>query len=54
MNVIDLIFEENNPAGVKALMAKLSLCHNTVRLPLVEASVKLQEKINTFIQEYQS
>ena len=54
MEAIDLIFEENNPAGVKALMAKLNLCSNTVRLPLVEASIKLQEKINTFIQEYKS
>ena len=54
MNAIDLIFEENNPAGIKTLMAKLNLCNNTVRLPLVEASIKLQEKINTFIQEYQS
>lgn len=54
MNAIDLIFEENNPAGIKALMTKLNLCNNTVRLPLVEASIKLQEKINTFIQEYQS
>jgi len=54
MEAIDLIFEENNPAGVKALMAKLNLCSNTVRLPLVEASIKLQKKINTFIQEYKS
>jgi len=54
LKAIELIFEENNPAGIKALMAKLNLCNNTVRLPLVEASLKLQEKINTFIQEYQS
>jgi 4-hydroxy-tetrahydrodipicolinate synthase len=54
MKAIDLIFEENNPAGIKTLMEKLNLCNNTVRLPLVEASIKLQEKINTFIQEYQS
>ena len=51
---IDLIFEENNPAGIKALMTELKLCNTNVRLPLVEASLNLQEKMNTFIQEYQS
>jgi 4-hydroxy-tetrahydrodipicolinate synthase len=54
IDAIDLIFEENNPAGIKALMTKLKLCDTNVRLPLVEASLNLQEKMNTFIQEYKS
>ena len=49
MDCINLIFEENNPAGIKALLKELNICKPHVRLPLVEASEQLQEKINIFI-----
>ncbi len=52
MDIIGLIFEENNPAGVKALMNTMGICEPNVRLPLVEATSELQEKINTFIENY--
>ncbi len=52
MDCIDLIFEENNPAGIKALLKELKFCEPHVRLPLVEASEKLQEKIAVFIANY--
>jgi len=52
MNIIDYIFEEGNPAGIKSLLKKLSICEPYVRLPLVEATPELQEKISTFIDYY--
>jgi len=52
MDMMGLIFEENNPAGVKALLKNMGICQRNVRLPLVEASAELQEKINTFIENY--
>lgn len=52
MNSIDFIFEEGNPAGIKALLKKLNICEPFVRLPLVEATNELQEKISTFINYY--
>ena len=52
MNGIDFIFEEGNPAGIKALLKKMSICEPYVRLPLVEATNELQEKISTFIDYY--
>jgi len=51
MDSIDYIFEEGNPAGIKAMLQKLNICTNQVRLPLVEASTKLQEKINQFVDK---
>ncbi|WP_027000380.1 4-hydroxy-tetrahydrodipicolinate synthase [Eisenibacter elegans] len=39
------MYEESNPVGLKALMAQLDLCRPTVRLPLVEASEALHQKI---------
>lgn len=51
MESIDLIFEEGNPVGIKAMFEKLGLCNDTVRLPLVPASKQLKEKINLFINQ---
>ena len=52
MGSIDYIFEEGNPAGIKALLKTLNICSENVRLPLVNASYDLQEKINTFVANY--
>lgn len=47
-----LIFEEGNPAGIKAAMHALGLCNTKVRLPLIEASDSLQNKIDEFMKPY--
>lgn len=49
MPAYDLLFEENNPAGVKTFLSVLGLMENTLRLPLVPVSDRLQEKIKNFI-----
>jgi len=54
MDVTSMIFEENNPAGIKAVFDGLGLCHAAVRLPLVEASDSLKARINTYISNYKS
>ena len=40
------LFEEGNPAGIKALLNSLKYCEKDVRLPLLQASAHLQDKIN--------
>ena len=45
MDVTAHIFEENNPAGIKAVFDALGLARDTVRLPLVVATSQLKEKI---------
>lgn len=42
---IRLLFAEGNPTGVKAVMHQLGLCENILRLPLVEASETLYQKL---------
>ncbi|MEZ4796452.1 MAG: 4-hydroxy-tetrahydrodipicolinate synthase [Flavobacteriaceae bacterium] len=54
MDITSLIFEENNPAGIKAVFEGLGLCKATVRLPLVEATDGLKSKINAYIFNYKS
>lgn len=45
---MDLLFAENNPAGVKAFCAHQGLCENILRLPLVPASAQLMDKVKQF------
>ena len=52
MDVVGYIFEENNPAGIKAVLEALNLCQDSVRLPLVPASNKLKEKIKNFVVNF--
>jgi 4-hydroxy-tetrahydrodipicolinate synthase len=52
MDVIDYIFEENNPAGIKTVLDCLEICKKEVRLPLVIATEDLQVKIADFIANY--
>ncbi|MFI2743447.1 4-hydroxy-tetrahydrodipicolinate synthase [Zhouia sp. PK063] len=49
MNSIDYIFEEGNPAGIKALLSILNVCSASVRLPLVPASEVLTQKLSNFL-----
>ncbi len=52
MDVVDYIFEENNPAGIKTVLQELKITSNEVRLPLVKASADLQSKIAEFVNNF--
>mmetsp|Transcript_943 Transcript_943/g.2300 ORF Transcript_943/g.2300 Transcript_943/m.2300 type:complete len:302 (+) Transcript_943:492-1397(+) len=52
-----LMKQAGNPVGTKQLLAALGICQNYVRLPLVEASTPIRQKMQTIvshktIQEY--
>ncbi len=53
MKIIDLIFSENNPAGIKAVLKQLNISSDTVRLPLVEATDELQKEIASFVNNFE-
>jgi 4-hydroxy-tetrahydrodipicolinate synthase len=52
MDVVDFIFEENNPSGIKTILQALNISSNEVRLPLVKTSSALQEKIAKFVAHF--
>jgi 4-hydroxy-tetrahydrodipicolinate synthase len=52
MDIIDYIFEENNPAGIKTVLQKLGICENNVRLPLVKVSAELEAKISKYVSDF--
>nr|WP_298993827.1 4-hydroxy-tetrahydrodipicolinate synthase [uncultured Polaribacter sp.] len=52
MDIVDYIFEENNPAGIKTVLQELGVCSNYVRLPLVKATTQLTSKIANFVKHF--
>jgi 4-hydroxy-tetrahydrodipicolinate synthase len=45
----ELLFAENNPAGVKAFCYELGLIENFLRLPVTAVSEELHQKIRTYL-----
>jgi 4-hydroxy-tetrahydrodipicolinate synthase len=43
--VIDLLYEEGNPAGIKAVLHQRGLLENHLRLPLISATDDLQKRL---------
>ncbi|WP_026464715.1 4-hydroxy-tetrahydrodipicolinate synthase [Adhaeribacter aquaticus] len=45
VDINPLMYEESNPVGVKAILEMFGICSASVRLPLVEASPSLRDRI---------
>lgn len=52
MEIIDMIFEQGNPAGIKEVFKHLGLCENTLRLPLVPVNEELSIRIENFVNKF--
>ncbi|MEN9684988.1 MAG: hypothetical protein RLZZ28_774 [Bacteroidota bacterium] len=51
LDAYDLMFCENNPAGVKAFMYEQGLLENIVRLPVVPLSNSVHQQIKTYLKK---
>ncbi len=49
--LIELLFTDGNPAGIKAVMNSLGLCQNILRLPLTSVSRQTCTRINTLVED---
>ncbi len=49
--LVELLFREGNPAGVKALLARDGICGSQLRLPLVRASAQLCHDLGAFMEQ---
>jgi len=50
LEAYELLFTENNPAGVKAFLTELGLIENNLRLPLVSLSEGLHQSVKNYLQ----
>jgi 4-hydroxy-tetrahydrodipicolinate synthase len=51
MEIIELLFIEGNPSGVKAMLNIMNICQNNMRLPLVPVSRTIYTRIQKAIEE---
>jgi 4-hydroxy-tetrahydrodipicolinate synthase len=51
LEMIDLLFVEGNPAGIKAMLSTMNICHNNLRLPLVSVSRTTMTRIQKAVEE---
>jgi 4-hydroxy-tetrahydrodipicolinate synthase len=51
MEILELLFIDGNPAGVKAMLSNLNLCQNNLRLPLVNVSKPIYTRIQKAMEE---
>ena len=49
MDAYDIMFSENNPAGVKAFLYEMKMLENVVRLPVVPLSASLQQEVKKYL-----
>lgn len=49
MSAYELLFAENNPAGVKAFLTELGIIENYLRLPVVPLSEGLSQKVKLYL-----
>ncbi|MCF8463988.1 MAG: 4-hydroxy-tetrahydrodipicolinate synthase [Flavobacteriales bacterium] len=49
-DIVNLLFAEGNPAGVKCALHALGVCEENVRLPLVQVSDKLRSELSALVK----
>jgi 4-hydroxy-tetrahydrodipicolinate synthase len=54
LTIYDLLFAENNPAGVKGILAAVGMIENHLRLPLVPLSDQLYGSIRGLLDQMKS
>lgn len=52
IDIINSLFEDGNPAGVKAALDILGLCKNNLRLPLVKVNKRIYNSLKVQIEEF--
>ncbi|MGB2370028.1 MAG: 4-hydroxy-tetrahydrodipicolinate synthase [Flavobacteriaceae bacterium] len=50
--IIDLLFVEGNPGGIKAVLHQRGLIENQLRLPLVPVSDSVNSKLRAYVDQY--
>ncbi len=52
MDIIDGIYADGSPSGIKAVLEAKGLCNNVVRLPLVKINKSLQNQLVQYLEKF--
>jgi 4-hydroxy-tetrahydrodipicolinate synthase len=51
LEMIELLFADGNPSGIKAILSVMNLCQNNLRLPLVPVNKTVYTRIQKAVEE---
>lgn len=51
LEILELLFIEGNPSGIKAVLNIMNICHNNLRLPLVPVSKATNTRIQKAVED---
>lgn len=51
LDIVQAIYADGSPSGVKAILAMMGLCNNVVRLPLVKINKALQNHMSGLLEQ---
>ena len=51
LDLIEALFEEGNPPGIKAVLEILKICPSNLRLPLLQVSDRHYRRINDIVKK---
>jgi 4-hydroxy-tetrahydrodipicolinate synthase len=51
IEMIELLFADGNPAGIKAVLSVMNLCQNNLRLPLVPVNKTIYSRIQKAVDD---
>ena len=54
ISIINALFEDGSPGGIKAALQIIGLCENNLRLPVVKVNKSIYIKLTNLISEFQS
>ncbi len=54
IDIINTLFEDGSPGGIKAVLQILELCENNLRLPVVKVNKSIYLQLTNLISEFQS
>ncbi|RLD50293.1 MAG: 4-hydroxy-tetrahydrodipicolinate synthase [Bacteroidetes bacterium] len=54
LDIMNTLFADGNPGGIKAALDKLGLCGNNLRLPLVKVNKSVNYKLGVLIDEFKA
>ena len=54
LEIIEYLFKDGSPGGIKAVLEMMGMCENNLRLPLVKVNKQVQAHLDLLVKQYAS
>ncbi len=52
LEIVEYLFKDGSPGGIKVVLEKMGLCENILRLPLVRVNKKVQQHLEELVERH--